>query len=51
MDVIKEYKDIIKRNKKNIIFFVYQHVKVFRKFKENRKFKSLVEQFKLTEVP
>ena len=50
MDVIKEYKDIIKTNKKNI-FFVYQHVKVFRKFKENRKFKSLVEQFKLTEVP
>ena len=45
MDVIKEYKDIIKTNKKNIIFFVYQQVKVFRKFK------SLVEQFKITEVP
>ena len=51
MDVIKEYKDIIKTNKKNIIFFVYQQVKVCRKFKENRKCKSLIEQFKITEVP
>ena len=30
------------------MFSVYQEDKVFRKFKENRKFKSLVEQFKIT---
>ena len=48
VDYIKEYKDIIKTNKKSIIFFTYQQDEVFRKFKENRKFKSLVEQFKIT---
>ena len=48
MDITKESEDIIKTNKKNIIFFVYQQGKVFRKFKENRKFKSLVERFKTT---
>ena len=48
MDIIKEYKDIIKENKKNITFFAYQQGKSFWKFKENRKFKSLVEQFKIT---
>ena len=48
MDIIKEYKDIIKENKKNITFFAYQQDKSFWKFKENRKFKSLVEQFKIT---
>ena len=48
VDYIKEYKDIIKINKKSIIFFAYQQDEVFRKFKENRKFKSLVEQFKIT---
>ena len=49
MIIIKEYEDIIKTSKMNIIFFAYQQGKVFRKFKENRKFKSLVEQFKITE--
>ena len=48
VDYIKGYKDIIKTNKKSIIFFAYQQDEVFRKFKENRKFKSLVEQFKIT---
>ena len=49
MDFIKKYEeDIIKTNKKNVIFFAYQQGKVFRKFKENRKFKNLVEQFKIT---
>ena len=48
MNIIKEYEDIIKTNKKNITFFAYQQGKVFRKFKENRKFKSLVERFKIT---
>ena len=48
MNIIKEYEDIIKTNKKNITFFAYQQGKVFRKFKDNRKFKSLVERFKIT---
>ena len=48
VNIIKEYKDIIKTNKKNIIFFAYQQGKVFRKFKENRKFNSLIKQFKIT---
>ena len=48
MTIIKECEDIIKTNKKNIIFFAYQQGKVFRKFQENRKFKSLVERFKIT---
>ena len=38
MDIIKEYKDIYKTNRTNIICFAYQQGKVFRKFKENRKF-------------
>ena len=46
MNIIKKYEDVIKTNKKNIIFFAYQQSRVFRNFKENRKFKSLVEQFK-----
>ena len=29
MDIIKEYKDIIKENKKNITFFAYQQGKSF----------------------
>ena len=47
MDITKEYEDIIKTNQRNIIFLAYQQGKIFRKFKENRKFKSLVEQFKI----
>ena len=55
VDIIKKEKknkknneDIIKTNKKKKTFFAYQQGKVFRKFKENNKFKSLVEQFKIT---
>ena len=50
IDIVKKKKnkDGIKTNKKNIIFFTYQQGKVFRKFKENRKFKILVVQFKIT---
>ena len=40
VNIIKEYKDII--------FFAHQQGKVFRKFKENRKFSSLIKQFKIT---
>ena len=36
MNIIKEYEDTIKTNKKYIISFAYQQGKVFRKFKENR---------------
>ena len=42
MDIKKEYIDIIKTNKNNMKFFTYQQGKIFRKFK------SLVEQFKIT---
>ena len=48
VDIIKKYEDIIKTNKKKIIFLAYQQGKVFRKFKENIKFNSLIEQFKIT---
>ena len=48
MNIIKEYEDIIQTNKKNVIFFAYQQGKNYRQFQENRKFKSLVEQFKIT---
>ena len=42
MDIKKEYIDIIKTNKNNMKFFTYQQGKIFKKFK------SLVEQFKIT---
>ena len=46
--IIKEYKDIIKTNKKKTIHFAYQPTKAFRKLKGNRKFKSLIEPLKIT---
>ena len=36
MDIIKEYKYIIKTNKKNIIFYAYQQGKIFVKCNENK---------------
>ena len=48
LKILKEYEDIIKITKRNIICFVCQQNKVFRKFKENRKFKNLAEQSKIT---
>ena len=49
MGITKEYEDIIKTNKKkNIILFAYQQGKVFRKFKENRRSKSLLQRFKVS---
>ena len=42
MNIIKEYEVIIKTNKKNIMFFAYQLGKVFRKFKENKNLKVLL---------
>ena len=43
--IIKECENMIKANKKNIIRFAYEQGKIFRKFKEDTKFKNLVEQF------
>ena len=48
VNIMKEYEDLIKTNKKNIIFFTYQQGKVFRKFKDCTNFGSLVKQFKTT---
>ena len=45
--VIKECENIIKMNKKKIIGFPYEQGKIFKKFKEDTKFKNLVEQFKI----
>ena len=47
MKIIEEYENIIKTNKKNVILFAYEQGKIFKKFKEDRKFKNLVEQFKI----
>ena len=47
MKVVKECESIIKTNKKKIIGFAYEQGKVFKKFKEDTKFKNLVEQFKI----
>ena len=48
LKILKEYEDIIKITTRNIICFVCQQNKVFRKFKGNRKFKNLAEQSKIT---
>ena len=45
MEIIKECENIIKMNKKKIIGFAYEQVKIFKKFKEDTNFKNLVEQF------
>ena len=43
MKIVEEYENIIKTNKKNIILFAYKQGKIFKKIKEGRKFKNLVE--------
>ena len=35
----------MKTNKKKIIGFAYEQGKIFKKFKEDTKFKNLIEQF------
>ena len=45
MKIIKGCENIIKMNKKKIICFAYEHGKIFKKFKEDTKFKNLVKQF------
>ena len=37
----------MKTNKKKIIGFAYEQGKIFKKFKEDTKFKNLVEQFRI----
>ena len=45
LDVMKEYEDILKTNKKHICF-AYQQGKVFRNFKGNRKIKFMLNNLK-----
>ena len=46
VESIEEYENTMKTNKKNIIRFAYEQGKMFEKFKEDKKFKNLVEQLK-----
>ena len=47
MKIIEKYENIMKTNKKNIILFAYEQGKTLKKFKEDRRFKNLLEQFKI----
>lgn len=44
---VKEYEDIIRVKKKNIISLVYQQGRIFRKFKKKKKFKNPIKEFTL----
>ena len=45
--VIKQYEDIIRTKKKGIVSIAYHQRKVFKKFKDNKKFVKLVNKFKV----
>ena len=45
--VIKQYEDIIRTKKKNIISIAYHQGKVFKRFKDKKKFIKLVNEFKV----
>ena len=45
--IMKECENMIKTNKENIIRFAYEQGKIFKKSKEDTKFKNLVEQFRI----
>ena len=45
--IMKECENMIKTNKENIMRFAYEQDKIFKKFKEDTKFKNLVEQFRI----
>ena len=47
ISVIREYKDVIRTKRKNIICNTYQQDRVFKWFKENEEFKSMVATFKV----
>ena len=44
--IMKECENLIQTNNENIIRFAYEQDKIFKKFKEDTKFKNLVEQFR-----
>ena len=48
--VIKQYEDIIRTKKKNIISIAYHQGKVFKRFKDKEKFIKLVNEFKAIEI-
>ena len=45
--IIKQYEDIIRTKKKNIISIAYHQGKVFKRFKDKEKFIKLVNEFKV----
>ena len=45
--IAKQYEDIIRTNKKTIISIVYHQGKVFKRFKDKKKFIELVNEFKV----
>ena len=46
--IIQEYENVITANKKKTSYFLHKNkVKIFEKFKEDRKFENFVEQFKI----
>ena len=45
--IIKQYEDVIRTKKKNIISIVYHQGKVFKRFKDEEKFVKLVNEFKI----
>ena len=45
--VTKQYEDIIRTKKKNIIFIAYYRRKVLKQFKDKEKFIKLVNEFKV----
>ena len=45
--VIKQYEDIIRTKKKNIISIAYHQGKVFKRFKDEEEFIRLVNEFKV----
>ena len=45
--IIKEYEEIIRTIKKNIVSIAYHHENVFRKFKEKEKFIKLFKELKV----
>ena len=46
-EVIKECENIMKTNKKGIVWVAYYQGKVFTKFKDKKKFSTLVNQWKI----
>ena len=45
--IIKQYEEIIRTKKKNIVCIAYHQGKVFRRFKAKEKFIKLVKEFKV----